>query len=222
MENAAEALKMAAAVLIFVLALSISINAFGEARIASRTILDYKDREYDYTYVDDNRDANGYVVTQRIVSLESIVPTIYKAYKENYKIVFDENTFEGGLYRRKDATGTPVEVYSIDLQNEILGNDTQKEQFIMAILYGNRGFENQSDFETINNRFVKNLGIYLNSKGIYDKINNIKLKESIGVYYQEETPTINEDGSLEAPTENADVPDANKTLKRVITYSRAE
>ena len=222
MENAAEALKMAAAVLIFVLALSISINAFGEARIASRTILDYKDREYDYTYVDDNRDANGYVVTQRIVSLESIVPTIYKAYKENYKIVFDENTFEGGLYRRKDATGTPVEVYSIDLQNEILGNDTQKEQFIMAILYGNRGFENQSDFETINNRFVKNLGIYLNSQGIYDKINNIKLKESIGVYYQEETPTINDDGSSETPAENADVPDANKTLKRVITYSIAE
>lgn len=222
MENAAEALKMAAAVLIFVLALSISINAFGEARIASRTILDYKDREYDYTYVDDNRDANGNVVTQRIVSLESIVPTIYKAYKENYKIVFDENTFEGGLYRRKDATGTPVEVYSIDLQNEILGNDTQKEQFIMAILYGNRGFENQSDFETINNRFVKNLGIYLNSKGIYDKINNIKLKESIGVYYQEETPTINDDGSFETPAENADVPNANKTLKRVITYSIAE
>ena len=192
MENAAEALKMAAAVLIFVLALSISINAFGEARIASRTILDYKDREYDYTYVDDNRDANGNVVTQRIVSLESIVPT------------------------------TPVEVYSIDLQNEILGNDTQKEQFIMAILYGNRGFENQSDFETINNRFVKNLGIYLNSQGIYDKINNIKLKESIGVYYQEETPTINDDGSFETPAENADVPNANKTLKRVITYSRAE
>ena len=138
------------------------------------------------------------------------------------KIVFDENTFEGGLYRRKDATGTPVEVYSIDLQNEILGNDTQKEQFIMAILYGNRGFENQSDFETINNRFVKNLGIYLNSKGIYDKINNIKLKESIGVYYQEETPTINDDGSFETPAENADVPNANKTLKRVITYSIAE
>ena len=222
MENAAEALKMAAAVLIFVLALSISINAFGEARIASRTILDYKDREYDYTYVDDNRDANGNVVTQRIVSLESIVPTIYKAYKENYKIVFDDNTFEGGLYQRRDDTGAPVNVYSIDLQNEVLGSDAQKEQFIMAILYGSNGFENRSDFDTIYNRFVSNLGIYLNSRGIYDKINNIKLKESIGVYYQEETPTINEDGSIEAPAENADVPDANKTLKRVITYSRAE
>lgn len=82
MENAVEALKMAAAVLIFVVALSISINAFGEARKTSQTILDNQDREYDYTYVEDNG------TTQRIVGAETIVPSIYKAYKENYKIVF--------------------------------------------------------------------------------------------------------------------------------------
>ena len=45
MENVTDALKIAAAVLIFVLALSISINAFSEARITAKTILDYKDRE---------------------------------------------------------------------------------------------------------------------------------------------------------------------------------
>lgn len=67
MENAAEALKMAAAVLIFVLALSISINAFGEVRAASSTILDYKDREYSYTYVEENKDSSGNSITERIV-----------------------------------------------------------------------------------------------------------------------------------------------------------
>lgn len=218
MENVADALKIAAAVLIFVLALSISINAFGEARIASRTILEYKDREYDYTYVEENKDSNGNIVTERIVGLESIVPTIYKAYKENYKIVFDENISQirdDGIYKRRDDRGQQVAVYSIDLQNEVLGSDTQKEQFIMAILYGNR-CENYNEIKTA---FQNNLGIYLLDQGIYDKINNIKLKESIGVYYQEETPTINEDGSVEVPEDNADVPDANKTLKRVITYS---
>ena len=49
MENAADALKMAAAVLIFVVALSISINAFSEVRTTATTILNYKDNEYDYT-----------------------------------------------------------------------------------------------------------------------------------------------------------------------------
>ena len=89
MENAAEALKMAAAVLIFVVALSIAINSFGQARQTAQLILDYTDREYDYTYVEENKDSNGDVMTERIVSLESIIPTIYKAYRENFKIVFD-------------------------------------------------------------------------------------------------------------------------------------
>lgn len=207
MENAAEALKMAAAVLIFVLALSISINAFGEARIASKTILDYKDREYDYTYVE------GSDTTQRIVGVDSIVPSIYKAYKENYKIVFENvSGLEDGVYERNDEP-----VYSIDLQNEVLGTNTQKEQFIMAILYGDM----YEEYGTVKQRFEKNMGITLYSEGIYDKIKNRRrgLKENLGVYYQEETPTVNDDGSLEASDSNADVPDANKTTKRVITYT---
>ena len=97
MENAAEALKMAAFVLIFMLALSISINAFGTAGKTAQTVLNYKDREYDYTYVKEGE-------TQRIVSAETIVPSIYKAYKENYKIVFKSKaiTNHGGLYQKKD------------------------------------------------------------------------------------------------------------------------
>ena len=166
MENATDALHMAAAVLVFVLALTISINAFTEARITATTILDRQDREYEYTYVEDNG------TTERIVGLESIVPSIYKAYKENYKIVFrDSHDSDGapillgndGIYRKKDDSGDFVGIYAIDLQNEVLGNDTQKEQFIMAILYGNR-YEN---FDTIQQTFIDNLGIYLNNRGMY-------------------------------------------------------
>ena len=99
MENAADALQMAAFVLIFVLALSISINAFGEARQTSQIILDYKDREYDYTYVEDNGET-----TERIVSAETIIPSIYKAYKENYKIVFKDKKGERTCIISKDRS----------------------------------------------------------------------------------------------------------------------
>ena len=220
MENATDALHMAAAVLVFVLALTISINAFTEARITATTILDRQDREYEYTYVEDNG------TTERIVGLESIVPSIYKAYKENYKIVFrDSHDSDGapillgndGIYRKKDDSGDFVGIYAIDLQNEVLGNDTQKEQFIMAILYGNR-YEN---FDTIQQTFIDNLGIYLNETGIYDKIisNGTGLKESLGVYYQEETPSDDYTGGT-PEDDGSSVPDANKTIKRVITYSK--
>ena len=133
MENAIDALHMAVAVLIFVVALSISINAFGEVRMTAQTILDSKDKEYSYTYVEDNG------TTERIVGLESIVPSIYKAYKENYKIVFrdddsseDANDLLGddGIYRvRDDVTGNLVGVYKIDLQEQVLGSKICKNKF---------------------------------------------------------------------------------------------
>lgn len=193
MENIADALKMAAAVLIFVLALSISINAFGQARQTAQIILDAKDREYDYTYVEDNG------TTQRIVGAESIVPSIYKAYKENYKIVFNTNKIADGLYKKKDRSGNYVSVFSIDLENEVLGSDSQREEFITAILHG-------AD-DVTKNKFQTNLGILLNSDGIYGKIKGNKFVEKLGIYYQEEVY-----GS-------SNTPDANKTEKRVITYA---
>ena len=71
MENAADALKMAAAVLVFVVAISITINSFTETRIASTTILNNQDREYDYSYVEANNNK-----TERIVRL--------RKYNSNY------------------------------------------------------------------------------------------------------------------------------------------
>ena len=52
MENAVDALKMAGAVLMFVIALSVSIVAFGQVRQTADIILDYKDRETVYIYGD--------------------------------------------------------------------------------------------------------------------------------------------------------------------------
>lgn len=144
--------------------------------------------------------------------LESIIPTIYKAYKENYKIIFDKELFKNyGVYQKQnDTTNTPI--YSIDLQKEVIGGDEQKEDFIMAILYG----EKYENFANVKNTFKTNLKIILNDEGIYDKIKNVRVKESIGIYYQEEEVT---DGST-SNTEN--VPDANKTEKRIITYTKAD
>ena len=85
MENAVDALKMAAGVLVFVVALSISISTFGQARQSAKMIVDNTDREYDYRYVEALK-KDGNIVTQRTVRGETIVPSIYKAYIENYII----------------------------------------------------------------------------------------------------------------------------------------
>lgn len=195
MENATDALKMAAAVLIFVLALSISINAFGEARRTSQVILDYRDREYDYTYI-----TSG--TTQRQVGLETIIPSIYKAYKENYKIIFDMQNINdnNGLYSKKNENGDYDEINYIDLEKEVLGSDKQKEEFIKAIIYGTNS---NSD---VYKKFY-DLGIRLKDNGIYARIKGKKVIEKLGVYYQEDIQG------------ESNTPDANKTKKRVITYT---
>jgi len=211
MENAAEALKMAAAVLIFVIALSISINAFGQARRTVQTVLEYKDREYNYTYVKDSENST------RVVSAETIIPAVYKAYKENYKIIFKFKNGPEWLYIKNKNDGISKEyITSIDLERDVNGGtDSAKDKYFNVLIYGPKrilGNDSSSqswkDFENI---YKIDLGD-LQSHPIYDRIKNEKtFKEQIGVYYQEEV--------YGAYSPDANVPDANKNKKRVITYT---
>ena len=133
MENATDALKMAAAVLIFVLAISITILSFGQVRQASDTILDYRDRET--TYIDGNYyyKTNG---TERQVGLETVMPAVFRAYLENYKIVFEG--LQEPIYKIKLNDGTFQDKFSLDLEtnqntiykNVVLANNDQKAEFL--------------------------------------------------------------------------------------------
>ena len=169
MENATEALKLAAWVLLFVVALSLSINSFGEARQTMDAILEYNDREYYYDYVKEQEGS-----TERIVGFESIIPTIYRAYKENYKIIFPSDYV---LYTKKNSEGEDEKINYIDLEKETIGNQKDAEDFIRIILFG----ETEED----NGKFV-NID-FSNREKLYDKISTKKkYKEYLGEYYQEE------------------------------------
>ena len=207
MENAADALQMAAAVLIFVLALTIAINSFGQARQTAQLILDNNDREYDYTYVD-----YDIATTERIVSAESMIPTIYKAYRENYKIIFEGLTEDEYLYEQRNEDGVWGEkVYSIDMEFGVrLADDRRKLQFLMALLYGENMEETGGNtFDELSEYFEDSAGVRLKKDGLYDTIKGKTFVESIGVYYQEEA----KGGDV------SNVPEANLTEKRVITYT---
>lgn len=198
MENAADALKMAAAVLIFVLAISIAILAFGQVRETTDIILDYRDRET--VYIDGNYyyEAKG---TERSVDLETIIPSIFRAYLENYKIVFEGLT--DPIYTIK-FDGKEIKKYSLDLEtnqntiykNVVLANDEQKTEFLCGILYG--------DFKTNKIDMEKKFDIKLPDKSLYEQLKKATvITEYLGVYYQNDDPNV---------------PDVNKTEKRIITY----
>lgn len=189
MENAADALKMAAWVLIFVVALSIIINAFGMARQTTDILISYNDNEYYTDYVEQGN-------TERKVGYETIIPAIYRAYKENYKIIFLNN--DGTPIYFYENKNTKEQINYIDLEKQNVGNDTAKEEFIKYIVTGKEINNSQYKFE--NSYDIKN-------NGLYNQIKGKQFTESLGVYYQEEI-----DGN------QSNTPDANKTKKRVITY----
>lgn len=218
-DNVADALKMASAILIFVVALGLSISSFSEARMTAQTILDYSDREYDYTYVEESGSE------QRTVGAESIIPVIYRSFKENYKIYFyknyvdSENNTPMTLYTKQKADGTNEAINFIDLKRDdivVFGSDREREDFIMALLFGNNiGAEYGKNFDEIAKTFRKNSKIILNPEGLYDTINSINngFVEHIGEYYQED-----ERFDSSQLDETSETPDSNKTIKRVYTY----
>jgi len=89
MENAVDALKMAFAVLVFVIAITVSIVSFNNAKATSDAILYTKDETNYYEY----QGAIGKASENRIVGIETVIPTLFRYYKENYTVVFKQGNY---------------------------------------------------------------------------------------------------------------------------------
>ena len=197
MENAADALKMAFGYLMFVLALTISISSFSQARETIEAVITMKDRETEYTYVE--------AQDKKVVGIETIIPTIYKAYKENFRIIFyksyvDENNNEPYyLYYSVDKYNSNIKtpINYIDLEQEILA-DSQEAIEHIDILLNKRPTD-------VNNKYYNQ---FMYQDGLYNELKDKKFEEILGEYYLEDSQAGHETDTIEA----------NKTKKRIITY----
>lgn len=212
MENAVEALKMAGSVFIFIIALSIAILLFSQARGAIDSMLKYSDREY-LTIEENNRfyylaNIND---TQRYVGIETIIPSIYRAYAESYKIVF--NFPKNDDYYLYHDLSTDRYVCKIDAIDRT-GVNSKNLDFLNGIVYHN--------YDTKRGNFgIENKRLLDNDKSLYDyitdKLKTHKIKETLGTYYMEDKITkIDEENEKTNPSEISDI---NKRELRVITYT---
>lgn len=209
-ENIADALKMAGSILLFVMGLSIAILAFSQARESMDIVLSYSDRESlsiegnpRFYYLSKDND------TSRYVGKETIIPAIYRAYKENYKIVFK---FPDDYYlfnqEVKNAKGLNKEkkISTLDLANQSLSSDLASRQFLNGIIYGDFEYENEKS----KNDYINKFKITPNDISLYqyltEKESTYKIKEYLGTYYIEDVNGTSEVNAV------------NKTEKRVITY----
>lgn len=200
MENAVDALKMAGSVLLFVIGLTVAILAFTQARVTIDAVLKLSDREY-LTIEGDERfyylaDGNS---TNRIVGLDTVIPTIYRTYKESYKIAF---VFPGDYYLYLDNKGNKV------MSLEYISGF--EEEFLNGILYGVPAGPDT-------NRFNMTFQIGgLNSTPLFDYLKGKTIVEELGIYNFQDVAENTTDSTR---PEAAEIDPANQKTRRVITYT---
>lgn len=120
MENAVDALKIAFGVFVFTMALSLSIYMFTMARETSDIVLQSSDVTTLMEYIE----TSDMIGEDRIVGLETIIPTLYKYYKENYTVIFLK------------SDGTPLELY-----------ETQTNPTLWSPGYTNKYYDDNQDLK---------------------------------------------------------------------------
>lgn len=133
MENAVEALKMGFAVLVLIAALSLAIFSFTKVRETTDAITSKADIKeyYQQLSLGGTGVSSSNALSSRVVGVETIIPTLYRYYKENYTILF----YVG--YNYNEDTGTfssivPMTLYYSEANKEYLKKSTLTVDSISA------------------------------------------------------------------------------------------
>lgn len=108
MENATDALLMAFAVLVFVVALSVTFSTLAQAKSTADVVLFYSDRENFQTPLKD--DTTNVQNGGRTVGVDTVIATISRCIKENFTVRINEDTDDEYEY---------IFEYSIDSKDKI-------------------------------------------------------------------------------------------------------
>lgn len=230
MENAVDALKIAFALFVFIMALSITIFMFNMAKETGDIVLASSDVTAFMEYKE--QDLTGTIVKDgdRIVGLETIIPTLYKYYKERYTVVF------------MNADGTPLTIYKSKTNSNLWSTNYKNKYYDEAY----KSYVCAFDIEEETRRHEpwvgsassckENLDKFLSgeifidpsggenydygsstmydwdNKGFIDKFKGTKFRESLGEYVVDEIDDVTS-GDTSA-TANVD-----PKTKRVIIYT---
>lgn len=242
MENAVEAIKIAFAVIVFVMALTVSMFTLTQVRATSDVVL-YTEDELNYY---DFQEATNAGQENRIVGLETIIPTLYKYYKENYTVVFREGNydyttgqFSNVSYMKLYETPSNVNLWTSSYAT--LANEKYGEGTINTIRGNRQIFSFDLDEETLrheawtgsNDKIKNNLDCFLTGETYYNPNNNeeyidygasknVGVGGFIGQYGDSKfVETIGEYTYNSTQTEDSTVATSvNARTKRIIIFTR--
>ena len=231
MDNAVEAMKMAFAMIVFIIALSATMYLLNTASSTSQLLLYYAD-ESNYL---DNIDVIG-DVRKRNVNVETIIPTLYRYYKENFAVQ---------IY---NLSGDLVQIFDVNIEGKLrraagttLAHRTKKKKALVS-LYGDTSltttnpylFEapwignTSKDIKTRVDLYVKGECAYINGTKVDYRLNSLLGENSfrdnplfeeefIQYTYKGDTISVGEGEDTETITGNSKPED-----KIVIIYREIE
>lgn len=192
MENAVEALKMAGFMLLFIIALSITMITITQAKTTADSLVKNQDRQQSYQYIEVTGDLSKSL--SRTVTLADIIPTLYRYAQEDYAVQF------------YTSSGSPLYVYEsgqikngVHVKKNDLDLDTEH-----WLENGETRYEEWRGNTTKIKQHVDDVVEYLLAN-----YKNSNFEEKLGTTedYEESQDT------------NELVPDINKQYKRIITYT---
>lgn len=150
MENAVDALKMAFAVFVFVVALSITMHSFTSAKEAADGILWHSDKTNYYEWVESGNQIKG-----REVSKDAIIASLYKKQTDTFIIVNKSSTekyifnytgkvteIRSGVKKVIDTNEVANANYLINfVNNKLNDSDTYYENIVEVTNKGSLGGE---------------------------------------------------------------------------------
>ena len=166
MENASEALHYAFAIFVFILALSIAIPIFSQAKSTADMAFYMTDNRNFYQNVELTDEEKQY--KGRVVGIETIIPTLYRYYKEFYVV------------KICDKNGQPVAVFDLNAEVKRIemwtGNtNTDAKLRLDLCLGGENGIINSQEYKITGDEAILDTEIKLN--GLYDYSKNRKFVE---------------------------------------------
>lgn len=192
MENAVEALKMAGFMLLFIIALSITMITLTQAKTTADSLVKNQDRQQSYQYIEVTGDLSRSL--SRTVTLADIIPTLYRYAQEDYAVQF------------YTSSGSPLYIYEsgqikngVHVKKNDLDLDTEH-----WLENGETRYEEWRGNTTKIKQHVDDVVEYLLAN-----YKNSNFEEKLGTTedYEESQDT------------NELVPDINKQYKRIITYT---
>lgn len=134
MENSADALKIAFAILVFVIAITITFSVISKAKTTADVVLFHNNKTNFYEHLESSD-------TNRVVSVTDVISTLYRYYKESISVTVvigsESKTFDlSNSFSNINAIESDLAIYIEDYLLVLPEESTFTEEFVEAPISG--------------------------------------------------------------------------------------